>query len=82
MKLSSSDGTQLTVDELREAYSLLSRCCLRIEEINSGNYKPGNPPVVFHAGSCPELAELSKQISEISEKLDNLIHKKKFNIYS
>lgn len=76
MKLSSSDGTQLTVDELREAYSLLSRCCLRIEEINSGNYKPGNPPVVFHAGACPELAKLSKQISEISEKLENLIHKK------
>ena len=68
MKLSSSDGTQLTVDELREAYLLLSMCCLRIEEIN--------PPVVFHAGSCPELAELSNQISEISEKLDNLIHKK------
>ena len=37
MKLSSSDGTQLTVDELREAYSLLSRCCLRklIREIIS-----------------------------------------------
>lgn len=82
MKLSSSDGTQLTVDELREAYSLLSRCCLRIEEINSGNYKPGNPPVVFHAGACPELAKLSKQISEISEKLDNLIHKKLFILYS
>ena len=76
MKLSSSDGTQLTVDELREAYLLLSMCCLRIEEINSENYKLGNPPVVFHAGSCPELAELSNQISELSEKLDNLIHKK------
>lgn len=75
MKLSSSDGTQLTVDELREAYSLLSRCCLRIEEIIREIISPATSSCI----SCRSLSgtcKIIKQISEISEKLDNLIHKK------
>ena len=38
MKLSSSNGTQLTIEELTKACELLNRARTRIKEINKGKY--------------------------------------------
>lgn len=79
MKLSSSNGTQLTIEELTKVCELLNRARTRINEINKGKYN-GSDPLLFTYATCQELKEcmenikietkLPKQFSQLEDKFD------------
>lgn len=68
MSLSSSDGTNLTIEELEKTLYLLKKCQKRIREIKAGTYS-NLPPIPFDGTTCPKLTTLTHEILTISKKL-------------
>lgn len=77
MKLSSSDGTMSTIEDLSKAWSLLHSCYLRIQEINDGSYNHLNPPIQFDYVTCPELSNWTDKINDIAKKIDKVVYQEK-----
>lgn len=76
MVLSSSNGTQLTIEQLTQAKALLLQCEDRIKEINEGFYYSTILPVEFNATTCPELDEVLKRIKATVGRLEEIVYKK------
>lgn len=72
MKLSSSNGTQLTIEELTKACELLNRARTRIKEINKGKYN-GSDPLLFTYATCQELKECMENIKIETRNLDKFV---------
>lgn len=72
MKLSSSNGTQLTIEELTKACELLNRARTRIKEINKGKYN-GSDSLRFTYATCQELEECMKNIKIETRNLDGFV---------
>ena len=72
MKLSSSNGTQLTIEELTKACELLNRARTRIKEINKGKYN-GPDPLLFTYATCQELKECVENIKIETRNLDGFV---------
>lgn len=72
MKLSSSNGTRKTVEDLKLAAHLISDADLRILEINGGCYSE-NPPIEFNSKTSKELKEAIKSLSERIKVLESWI---------
>ena len=68
MSLSSSDGTNLTIEELEKTLYLFKKCQKRIREIKAGTYS-NLPPIPFDGTTCPKLTTLTHEILTISKKL-------------
>jgi hypothetical protein len=76
MKLSSTDGTQKTIEDLNKAWSLLHSCYLRIQEINDGTYNSRlNPPIQFDCTTCTELSNWMDKINDITKKINEIVCK-------
>ena len=73
MNLSSSNGTQTTIDDLGKAWDLLHSSYLRFKEINDGSYTKTNPPIQFNRATCPELINLIDDIKDIMKKIEETI---------
>jgi len=76
MVLSSSNGTQLTIEQLIQAQAWLLQCEDRIKEINEGTYYSTVPPVEFNATTCPELDGVLKRIKATVNRLEEIAYKK------
>lgn len=76
MKLSSSNGTLITIEDMRKAWSLLHDCYLRIQEINDGSYNQ-NPPIQFDYVTCPELSNWTDNLNDIMKKIDKVVYQEK-----
>lgn len=72
MKLSSSNGTQLTIEELTKAYELLNRARTRIKEINKEKYN-GSDSLLFTYTTCQELKECMENIKIETRNLDKFV---------
>lgn len=69
--INSSDGTCLTIDELRKTWHMLHRCYLRVQEINDGTYSK-NEPIEFNVHTCEELKIWMQGINDIVNKLNKV----------
>ncbi|MEG1926087.1 MAG: hypothetical protein RR415_10110 [Ruthenibacterium sp.] len=74
MKLSSSNGTQMTIYELEQSLKLLQNSFKRIQEINDGSYTNLNPAIQFDFCTCPQLSNLIDQIEMITKKISKVIY--------
>lgn len=74
MRLSATDGTQKTIEDLRKAKNILQECYLRIQEINNGNYSIKNPPIQFDYCTCPELSNCVDNINDITQKIEKVVY--------
>lgn len=70
MQLSATNGTKKTIEDLEKAALLLKNALRRIQEINMGTYDKSNS-IVFNGNTCPELRELTDQISEAAKALND-----------
>lgn len=75
MILSSSNGTQMTIDDLEKAWHILHEVYLRIQEINEGSYSK-DPSIQFDYCTCPELANWTDNIIDIANKINNVVYQK------
>ena len=71
IKLSSSDGTGITVEEIINAAKLLRRAYDRMNEINYGTYKGEQAAFEFNAVTCPEFRDAMFEVSEAVNNLEN-----------
>lgn len=69
--INSSDGTGMTIDELRKTWNTLHSCYLRIQEINDGTYND-NQPIEFNINTCVELKVWMQGINDIVNKLNKV----------
>ena len=67
MKLSSSDGTNLTVEQLKETRDILGRVFERIIEIN-------NSGTQFDYCTSPQLANEVERINEIMSRITKIVY--------
>lgn len=74
MKLSATDGTQKTIEDLKHAWSILQSCYLRIQEINDGDYKFQQSPIQFDYCTSPELVGWTDNINDIAKKINNVVY--------
>lgn len=72
MMNSSSNGTKLTLEEMKKCWRTLHGCYLRISEINEGTYS-GNEPIQFDSSTCPELGNWVRNLKEVIEKISNVV---------
>ena len=78
MRLSSSNGTQLTIEELDKAWNLLHGCYLRIQEINDGSYNSRlNDAIQFDYCTCPELSHSVNNLEMIIKKISDVVYQEK-----
>lgn len=62
IKLSSSDGTMMSVSDLNQAVTLIMRTMCRIEEINNGSYRNSSKKIKFNTQTSPELSEMIQRL--------------------
>lgn len=75
MKLSSNNGTQLTIEELEKTRKTLGDIYERIIEINNGTYTHTFPePIQFDYVSCPQLSNLVDSINDIMGKITKKVY--------
>ena len=67
MKLNSSDGTNLTIEELRKTRDILGRVFERIIEIN-------NSGIQFDYCGCPQLSNEVDNINEIMKRITKIVY--------
>lgn len=73
VSLSSSDGTYLTVSDLREAASKMRNAMARLKEINDGTYSWTQPPIQFDADTSQELLDIVGSCFYAAKDLVNYI---------
>lgn len=71
VRLSSSDGTRITVEEVINAAKFLRRAYDRMNEINYGTYKEEQAAFEFNARTCPEFRDAMFEVSEAVNNLEN-----------
>lgn len=71
--LSSSDGTQLTVQQINHATKLLRDALQRLTEINEGTYRQSQKPIVFDADTSQELLDSVYYAFHEAQKLCDFI---------
>lgn len=76
MTLNSSDGTYLTIEEMKKSCRTLNDCYLRILEINKGTYRRDVSPIQFDYCTCPELANWTDSLKEVIKKLEKVVYQK------
>lgn len=74
MKLSSSDGTNLTIEQLKEIRETLGNVFERIIEINNGTYKRDVEPIQFDYCTCPQLSNEIDSINEIMKRITKFVY--------
>lgn len=73
VSLSSSDGTYLTVSDLKQAATLMRNALNRIHEINDGTYSYHMPPILFDADTSQELLDAVGECFYVANDLVNCI---------
>lgn len=74
IKLSSSDGTYLTVSGIKQATGLLRNALQRLEEINDGTYKSDQKPIRFDKDTSPDLLGAVLDAQESVNKLVDFLY--------
>jgi len=73
VSLNSSDGTHLTVSDLKQAATLISKAFNRVQEINDGTYRCHQPPILFDADTSKELLDVVAECFYATNDLVNYI---------
>lgn len=77
MRLSSSDGTMLTIEQLSEVSGKLGDVLERITEINNGTYKKDQEAIQFDFVTCPNLSNEVDKISGLIDRIKSVVYQEK-----